>query len=165
LLKSINHREHESRKTTDAEIITVLLIAAQYFSGNIEKSISFVKITKLMPNMLSNSRFNRRMHSVADTFSFLFFHVGQSIKELNTESLYVIDSFPVAVCDNIRIARNKIVKGEQYRGYSASKRRYIYGFKIHVVITEKGIPVEYSFTEASAHDIEGLKQMPLAFAK
>jgi len=85
LLKSINHREPKSRKTTDAEVITVLLIAAQYFSGNIEKSLSFVKSTGLMPNMLSKSRFNRRMHAVADTFSFLFFHVGRAIKELNTD--------------------------------------------------------------------------------
>ena len=78
LLKSINHQKPASRKTTDAEIITVMLIDAQYFSGN----INFVKSTG---NMLSKSRFNRRMHSVADTFSFLFFHVGRSIKELNTD--------------------------------------------------------------------------------
>lgn len=165
LLKSIAYKEPESRKTTDAEIITVMLIAAQYFGGNIEKSISFVKGTGLMPNMLSKSRFNRRMHAVAEIFSCLFFRVGQAIKQLNTDCLYSIDSFPVAVCDNIRIARNKIVKGEEYRGYSASKRRYVYGFKVHVLVTAKGIPVEYTFTAASKHDLEGLKQMPLDFAK
>ena len=38
ILKTINHIEPESRKTTDSEVITVVLIAAQYFSGNIEKS-------------------------------------------------------------------------------------------------------------------------------
>jgi hypothetical protein len=161
LLKSMSYKESESRKTTDAEIITVMLIAAKYFGGNIEKSISFVKGTGLMPNMLGKSRFNRRMHAVAEIFSYLFFHVGQAIKELYTDSLYVIDSFPVSVCDNIRIANCKIVQGEQYRGYSASKRRYFYGFKVHVVVTAKGIPVEYTFTAANAHDLEGLKQMPL----
>lgn len=165
LLKSIAYKESESRKTTDAEIITVMLIAAQYFGGNIETSISFVKGTGLMPNMLSKSRFNRRMHAVAEIFSCLFFRVGRAIKALNTECLYAIDSFPVAVCDNIRIAGSKIVKDEQYRGYSASKRRYVYGFKVHVVVTAKGIPVEYTFTTASTHDLEGLKQMPLDFTQ
>jgi len=162
LLKAMAYKEPESRKTTDAEIITVMLIAAHYFGGNLEKSISYVKGTGLMPNMLGKSRFNRRMHAVAEVFSYLFFQVGQAIKELNTDSLYVIDSFPVPVCDNIRIAKSSIVTGEQYRGYSASKRRYLYGFKVHVVVTAKGIPVEYTFTAASAHDMEGLKQMPLA---
>ena len=43
LLQSMSYKDPESRKMTDAEIITVILIAAQYYSGNIEKSISFVK--------------------------------------------------------------------------------------------------------------------------
>jgi hypothetical protein len=38
------------------------LIAAGYFGGNIEKAISIVRNTGLMPAMLSTSRFNRRMH-------------------------------------------------------------------------------------------------------
>lgn len=165
LLKSMAYKEPESRKTTDAEIITVMLIAAQYFGGNIEKSISFVKGTGLMPKILGKNRFNRRMHAVAEIFSYLFFQVGQAVKKLNTDCLYVIDSFPVAVCDNIRIANSKIVKGKEYRGYSASKRRYFYGFKVHVVVTAQGIPVEYTFTTASTHDLEGIKQMPLDFAE
>jgi hypothetical protein len=36
ILKSRNHKEPESRKTTDAEVITVILLATQYFAGNIE---------------------------------------------------------------------------------------------------------------------------------
>ena len=165
LHKSMSYKEPESCKTTDAEIITVMLIAAQYFGGNIESSINFVKCTGLMPNMFGKSRFNRRMHAVAEVLSYLFFPVGQAIKELNTDCLYIIDSFPVFVCDNIRMTNSKIVKDEQYRGYIASKRRYVYGFKVHVVVTTQGIPVEYTFTTASAHDLEGLKQMPLAFGK
>jgi hypothetical protein len=165
LLKSFDHKEAESRKATDAEVITTLLIAAQYFGGNIEKSISFVKGTGLMPSMLSKSRFNRRMHRVAETFATLFFEVGQIVKELNIKQLYSIDSFPVSVCQNIRIANSKIVQGKEHRGYNASKRTYFYGFKVHVIVTSDGIPVEYSFTTGSTHDLDGLKQMPLALPK
>jgi hypothetical protein len=53
ILKSMNHKELESRKTNDAEIITVVLLAAQYFAGNIEKLLCFVRCTGLMPNLLS----------------------------------------------------------------------------------------------------------------
>jgi Transposase DDE domain. len=165
LLKSISYKEPKSRKTTDAEIITTMLIAAQYFGGNIEKSISFVRGTGLMPTMLGKSRFNRRMHAVAEIFSMLFFEVGQIIKNLNTEQIYSIDSFPVPVCHNIRISNSKIIQGEEYRGYCASKRTYFYGFKVHVIVTDKGIPVEYTFTVGSTHDIDGLRQMPLAFSQ
>jgi hypothetical protein len=157
----MNYKESETRKTSDAEIITVVLIAAQYFAGNIEKSICFVCSTGLMPGMLGKSRFNRRMHQIGELLSELFFHTGQAIKELNIESTYSIDSFPVEVCHNIRIGRSKIVKGELYRGKCASKRVYFYGFKVHMIVTSYGIPVEFTFTTGSTHDIDGIKQLPV----
>jgi hypothetical protein len=161
VLKSINHREADSRKTTDSEIITVVLIAAQYFGGNIEKAINFVRSTGLMPQMLGKSRFNRRMHQIGELFSQLFFYVGQIVKELSLETTYSIDSFPVSLCQNIRIPRCRIVKGEEYRGFNASKRSYFYGFKVHMIVTSNGIPVEFIFTTANTHDLDGLRQMPV----
>ena len=161
ILKSINHKEPDSRKTTNSEVITVVLIAAQYFGGNIEKAIIFVRCTGLIPQMLGKSRFNRRMHQIGELLSQLFFYVGQTVKELNLESIYSIDSFPVAVCQNIRISRCRIVKGEEYRGYNASKRSYFYGFKVHMIVTSNGTPVEFTFTTGNAHDLDGLKQMPI----
>ena len=161
VLKSMNYKEPENRKTCDAEIITVVLLAAQYFGVNIEKSLCFVRCTGLMPNILGKSRFNRRLHKIGELISELFFCMGQAIKELNLESTYCIDSFPVSVCQNIRIANSKIVKGEEYRGYCASKRCYFYGFKVHMVVTSNGIPVEFTFTTGNVHDIDGFKQMPI----
>jgi hypothetical protein len=58
----------------------------------------------------------------------LFEVLGAVWKQLNTESVYSIDSFPIAVCDNIRICRSKLYDGaESYRGYQASQKRYFYG--------------------------------------
>jgi hypothetical protein len=49
ILKSMNYKEPENRRSSDAEIMTVVLIAAGYFGGNTEKSLSFVRSTDLMP--------------------------------------------------------------------------------------------------------------------
>ena len=46
----------------------------------------------------------------------------------------------MAVCDNIRIRRNKIYGTEAYRGYQASKKRYFYGVKIHLLVTKDHQP-------------------------
>jgi hypothetical protein len=86
ILKSMDHKEPESRKTTDAEIITVVLLAAGYFAGNIEKSLCFVRSTGLMPAMLGKSRFNRRMHQIGELLSELFF--GSVIIRQNYIFLY-----------------------------------------------------------------------------
>jgi hypothetical protein len=146
ILKSMNHKEPESRKTTDAEIITVVLLAAGYFAGNIEKSLCFVRCTGLMPHILGKSRFNRRLHKIGEFLSELFFYTGQAIKDMNLKTTYSIDSFPVSVCQNIRIANSRIVRGKEYRGRCVSKRCWFYGFKVHMIVTSGGIPVEFTFT-------------------
>jgi hypothetical protein len=65
------------------------------------------------------------------------------------------------VCKNIRISRSKILKGKEYRGYTASKREYFYGLKLHVVTAGDGTVVEFEFTPGSWSDLRGLGQLPL----
>ena len=36
---------------------------------------------------------------------------------------------------------------------------------MHVIVRDKGILVEYCFTVGNTHDIDGLRQMPLAFSQ
>ena len=102
--------------------------------------------------MLSKSRFNRRLHRVQDLFLTLFRMLGETWKELNSQSIYVIDSYPVAACDNYRIRRSRRYRGEDWRGYQASKKRYFYGLKIHIMVTEHGQPVEFFLTPGSISD-------------
>jgi len=107
-----------------------------------------------IPNMLSRSRYNRRLHRIADLFLTLFLRLGETWKKLNERSVYVIDSYPIAVCDNYRIKRSKIYHGEDFRGYIASKKRYFYGLRIHILVTEQGEPVEF-FLEPGAFSDTG----------
>jgi hypothetical protein len=69
----------------------------------------------------------------------------------------VIDSLPIAVCDNIRIRRSKIYSDENFRGYQASKKRYFYGLKVHLMVTQDGQPVECFLTPGSFGDVDALK--------
>ncbi|MDR2926970.1 MAG: transposase, partial [Cytophagaceae bacterium] len=102
---------------------------------------------------------------MGELLSELFFQTGEAVQALNLASTYSIDSFPVEVCHHIRINRSKIVKGEDYRWRFASKRTYFYGFKVHIIVTSEGIPVEYTFTTGRTHDLDGLRQMPLTLPK
>lgn len=62
---------------------------------------------------------------------------------------------------NIRIKRCRLLPGEEHRGYCASKRRYDFGLKVHLLITGQGHPVEIVLTPASVSDIAGFKALPL----
>ena len=159
LMIEIGHKEPVNRKSSDSELIAVALIAAKYFHGNIDHAISFVKCTNLLPGMLSKSRFNRRIHSIFELIIDLFLNTADIIKRLNISSEYIIDSFPVATCENIRICRSKLIKGKQYRGYKPSMRKYFYGFTVQVITTVDGIPVEFAMLPGCYHDIDGMKNM------
>jgi Transposase DDE domain len=87
----------------------------------------------------------------------LFELLGQTWKHLHTESIYLLDSFPMAACDNDRIPRAKLYQHEAYRGYIASKKRYVYGLKIHLLVTKDGQPIECSLMPGSYRDVRVLK--------
>jgi hypothetical protein len=157
LLKAMHHQEDPQCQMNDAEVMTTALTAALFFHGNHESARFMLKQHGYIPHMVSKSRFSRRLHRIKETFVTLFELLGQTWKTLNTESIYVIDSFPIAVCDNIRIRRSKIYTHEKFRGYTASKKRYFYGLKVHLMVTQEGQPVECVLTHGGLGDVEALK--------
>src|SRR5919107_942515 len=164
LLKGTGRQENAGRKVSDSEIITSAIVSALYFGGHLDNGRHFMKMTGLSPSMLDKSRFNRRLHALCDLLFELFFQVGQHLKAVAGASDYVLDSFPVAVCDNIRINLCRLLKGEQWRGKHASMRRYFYGVKVQVLTTSRGIPVEFSFVPGSESDVQALRKLPLTVA-
>jgi len=157
MLKTLHHTEDPQSQINDAEVMTTAIVAALYFGGNMEKARDFMKEYGYVPKMVGKSRFNRRLHRVAGLFLCLFSLLGETWKELNDSSIYVIDSFPIAACDNYRICRCHLYRGEEWRGYQASKRRYYYGLKIHLLITQHGHPVEFFLSPGSYSDTCALK--------
>jgi hypothetical protein len=157
LCKAIHAPGDPQQKMTDAEVMTTALVAAFYFRGNLESARIMLKTYGYMPTMLSKSRFSRRLHELKDTLMELFHFLAQIWKALNKDALYIIDSFPIAVCDNYRIPRAQLYQGELFRGSIPSKKRYFYGLKVHLMITKDGQPVEYFVTHGALSDVEGLK--------
>lgn len=159
LLQKIEKKELDSRrKLNDAQVITIAIVSARFFYGNQATACTYLR-EHFGFNIPDKSNFNRILHSLSDLISELFYHLSAVFKYLNLESVYIIDSFPVPVCKNIRISRSKIVKGEEFRGYNASKKEYFYGFKVHLISTGEGMPVEFLITAGSIHDNTALQMM------
>ncbi|MDP9411732.1 MAG: IS982 family transposase [Actinomycetota bacterium] len=169
-LKAIGHHDDQQVRLSTAEVMTIPLVACAFFSGNLEASRSFLDEYGYIPKAISKSRFNRRLHAIdSSVWEALFALLAEVFKERGGEGdrgrEYVVDSLPVAVCDNIRIKRCRIYPrdehGEAFRGYIVSKRRYFYGLRVHLVVSGRGEPVEFSLAAASEADISLLKQMSL----
>ena len=152
LLKAAGYRDDPQCKVTDAEICTIAIVAVIEFGGNFEKSRRFLKEHNYIPNMISKSRFNRRIHRLSHALLEIFEMLAQVWKSTNTSGIYLIDSFPVSVCQNIRISRCHIYTDEEFRGYNASKKIYFYGLKVHLITTIDGQPVEVLLTPGNVND-------------
>jgi hypothetical protein len=148
------------RKLNDAQIITIVILSAKYFYGNQTSACAYLQAHYGF-QMPDKSNFNRMLHRLTNLMADIFFQLGLIFKHLNLESVYIIDSFPVPVCKNIRIAGAKILQGEEFRGYNASKREYFYGFKVHLISTAEGIPVEFMVSAGSIHDNTALQIMDI----
>ena len=124
LLKAMHHQEDHQCQMNDAEIMTTAWVASLFFRGNYESARAMLRQLGYIPHMLSKSRLSRRLHRLKDLCIVFFDRFAHIWKILNKEAIYVIDSFPIAVCDHIRIRRSKIDSQEDFRGYQASKKRY-----------------------------------------
>jgi hypothetical protein len=66
-----------------------------------------------------------------------------------------VDSTPIRVCKNKRVKRNKVFKGIATVGKSTMG--YFYGFKLHLIINDKGEILNFAITQGNVDDREPLK--------
>lgn len=66
-----------------------------------------------------------------------------------------VDSTPIRVCSNKRIKRNKVFKDVASTGKSTMG--WFHGFKLHIIINDKGEILSFAVTQANVDDREPLK--------
>lgn len=160
LLKALGKKDDPQAKLSNAEIMTVALVGAEFFTGNQQAALDFLISHGYIPPF-SKSRFNRRLHRLPETlWQFALFVLSQ-IHQQNGNYEAIVDTFPVPVCRNIRIKRCRIYQGPTFRGYNASKKEYFYGLKVCLVITASGQPLELVLVPGSTADIAALRAMDL----
>ena len=95
-------RDDPQTRLSTAEVMTVPLVAATFFGGNIEKTRRFLYEYGYMPKMISKSHLNRRIHRIEPTlWRVLFELLARAFKQRNDpDRAYAVDSLPVPVCDN-----------------------------------------------------------------
>jgi hypothetical protein len=163
LLKAMRHYEDKRVRVSDAEVITTAFVSVLSFGGHLENGRHFMKLKGDVPRMLEKSRLCRRLHRLADFLLAMFYHLGKQLKDMAGAADYRLDSFPVAVCDNIRISRCKILQQAAFRGKHAAMRRYFYGVRAQVLMLA-GIPVEFCLVPGSESDVKALGKLPLDVA-
>ena len=165
-LKNKGHQDWPNVKMTLTEIMLVYIVATRFFYGNIESAYKTLKDRKYIQRPIVKSGLNERLHAVdPKVWHELIRFAYEKAQELQVCREFVIDSFPVSVCRNIRISRCRIYQGEEFRGYNVSKKEYFYGLKVNMVATSQGQPFEVILSPGKYHDSEPFKLMNLQLPK
>lgn len=137
-----------------SEVITIMIL---FHSGGFKNMKHFYLYyvqkhqSDLFPNTVSYNRFVELMQ--AATLPMSIFMKTCCLGE--GTGISFIDSTPIRVCKNKRIKRNKVFEGLAQVGRSTMG--YFFGFKLHIVINDKGELLNFVITPGNTDDREPLK--------
>ena len=127
-LRAKGHQDWPNVKMSLAEIMLVYIVATRFFYGNIERAYKTLKDQHYISKGLSKGQLNVRLHGVdSQMWHDLIRLCYEQRQLLGLSREFIVDSFPISVCRNIRISRCRIYEGEEFRGYNTSKGEYFYG--------------------------------------
>ena len=161
LAKCLGIQDDVQAHMTTPEIMTFALLAALHFQGDYRKARLICIHHGYFRRPLSLGRLVRRIHRIEEQCWWSLFHCLRLFLSCDDQEQFIVDSFPVKAYENHRSFRARIFKGSQFHGYSASRKQYYFGLKIHMIVDAEGVPIELCITPGSTSDISGLRRMPL----
>lgn len=150
----IGNKPKKKPRMRDSEVITILVLFHLGCFRNFKHFYKFYVQEHLksdFPDTVSYNRFLELSQKVCMPMT-LFLktcYLGQST------GISFVDSTPIRVCKNKRIYRNKVFKGIATTGKSTMG--WFYGFKLHLIINDKGEILNFVITQANVDDREPLK--------
>ena len=147
------HRNKPS-KLNDAEVITILI--AFHLGGyrNLKHFyINYVQkhLQDYFPETVSYNRFvELEQKALLPMTIFL-----KAIRLGQSTGISFIDSTAIRVCNNKRIYNHKVFKDIAQRGKSTMG--YFFGFKLHIIITDRGEMIDFVITPGNVDDRQQLQ--------
>ena len=118
VMQALDHHSHRLAHISDAEVLTVAVVAARSFQNYHERALQVLHGMGYLSGKLSTSRFNRRLHALGAWFRLLLETLGALLAR---GEAFIIASMPVPACRRARARRCRTVRGAAYCGYCAAK--------------------------------------------
>lgn len=162
VVKFLKIQEDPQVKMSLAEVMVVAIISAMQYAGNLEKARKALSGTRYIPEMLSKSQLNRRLHRIEkNVWTDVLKKLSIEFEKHNLEQEFIVDSFPLPACKLARQGRTKLYRNKKYMGYCAAKQEFFLGFKLHMISDVQGNPIKLLLQPACESDITVLKKFDL----
>jgi len=155
-MRALAHRSHPLAQISDAEVLTVAVVAAKYCHNHHERALHVLQLGHYLSGRLSTSRLNRRLHALAAWFRLLLETPGELFAHGAT---FLLDSMPVPVCRRARAGRCRTLRGRACCGYCAAKREHFFGWRLHLICTTSGVPVAFDLLPGGLHALTPVHEL------
>lgn len=139
---------HERLLFSDSEVITLSLMQ-EALSNDSETSFHRIVAKDhrdLFPALIERSRYHRRRKALLGVQLHLLRHLMQLLRTY--AAFVIVDSAPIETAAFVRSQSAKASIPEAAYGYAPSKKRYFFGFRLHLLITEAGAIVDFVLSPA-----------------
>jgi Transposase DDE domain len=141
-------QRHRTCKLSTSEIMTLLIYFHQlrfrdfktYYIQYVQKHLG-----SEFPSLVSYNRFVELMSSALLPLCFFIHH-----QEKHETGIYFVDATSIEVCHIKRASSNKVFKGIAQK--SKSSMGWYFGFKLHIVINDKGELMAFKLTHSTTDD-------------
>lgn len=130
---------------SDSEVITIALFGEMVFAGDEDKTLHFIGQyhLDLFPDLLDNSRFNRRRHQLVAVMEAIREKLRDRWRrehplDEEEENLRIVDSAPISICTYTRGGRCQSIPLEwrdEWFGVCSSKKTKFFGARCHITTT------------------------------
>lgn len=142
-LKAHPHRAQWRRspnqrpRFTDAEVITVALLQNSFGCATLKRAYKLVRDNwrSAFPRLVSYKQWVARLHALSGVVGQLLRSVALDLAE--ADNFYLMDSKPIPVCHPIRHGRARLLR-EDGAYFGKTSKGWFFGFKLHLIIAERG---------------------------
>lgn len=141
---------------TDAEVLVIALMQSYFRTDTLKRTYLLVKANDptAFKNLPSYKQWLARLHRLSSQTGGMIFQLPLKIEDL--DSVYLIDSYPVRMCEEIRHGRVTLLRDEGAY-FGKSSKGWFFGFKLHVLTTRTGKIIAAVLTNANVDDREGAR--------
>lgn len=146
-------QRNRSGLMTDSEVMTIMVLFHLSNNKNIKHFYLFYVKQHLkaeFPNTVSYNRFTELMQTVLLPLAFYL----KSQRLGKCSGISFVDSTSLSVCHNRRIPSNKFFREFAQRGKSSMG--WFFGFKLHLIVNDKGDLLNFAITQGNVDDREPL---------
>jgi hypothetical protein len=147
-------RRNRKFKLNDAEVMTIMI--AFHLGGYRNLKFFYINyvqkhLTEEFPETVSYNRFVELQQKALLPMTIFL----KTIQLGNSTGISFVDSTPIRVCKNKRIFNHKVFKGIAQRGKSTMG--YFFGFKLHIIVNDRGEMINFVITPGNVDDRQPLK--------